>query len=36
MMLMRFGQFKEAEEMVQESLKSHFATGRLWAILIQL
>lgn len=36
MLEMRNGFFKEAEEMVQQSLKIHFATGRLWATLIQL
>ena len=34
MMFIRCGKFKEAEEMVLESLKIHFATGRLWAALI--
>ena len=36
MQRMRCGRFHEAEEMVKESLKTHFATGRLWAIYIQL
>jgi len=36
MMEIRNGFFKEAEQMVHESLKVHFATGRLWATLIQL
>lgn len=31
---MRVGSFKRAEEMVLESLKTYFATGRLWATLI--
>ena len=30
----RNGCFEEAEELVKESLKIHFATGRLWATLI--
>lgn len=34
MMFLRCGLFKEAEDMVKESLKTHFATGRLWAALI--
>ena len=32
----RNGSFKEAEELVTDSLLIHFATGRLWATLIQL
>jgi len=36
MMFLRCGKFNEAEVMVQDSLKVHFATGRLWAALIQL
>lgn len=36
MMQIRCGKFEEAEKQVLESLKTHFATGRLWAILIQL
>lgn len=33
---MRVGSFNRAEEMVAESLETYFATGRLWATLIQL
>lgn len=36
MVEIRGGSFIEAESMVQESLKVHNATGRLWATLIQL
>jgi uncharacterized protein HemY len=36
MMFMRCGLFKEAEAITRESLKLHYATGRLWAVLIQL
>lgn len=36
MLELRNGCFSEAEEMVQESLRIHNATGRLWATLIQL
>lgn len=36
MMHMRCGLFLEAEQIVKESLHLHFATGRLWAVLIQL
>ena len=36
MLELRNGFFKEAEEMVQQSLLVHNATGRLWATLIQL
>ena len=36
MLYMRCGLFNEAEQIVKESLKTHFATGRLWAVLIQL
>lgn len=36
MMYMRMGKFKGAESIVKESLKSYFAKGRLWAVLIQL
>lgn len=32
----RVGCFRQAEEMVQTSLESYFATGRLWSTLIQL
>jgi len=31
---MRVGSFSRAETMVQESLETYFATGRLWATLI--
>jgi hypothetical protein len=34
MLEMRNGYFSDAEEMVKQSLKIHFATGRLWATLI--
>ena len=34
MLEVRSGCFKEAEEMVQDSLDVYFATGRLWATLI--
>lgn len=34
MMYIRCGFFHEAEEIVRESLNTHFATGRLWAVLI--
>ena len=30
------GKFSDAEKIVKESLKSYFAKGRLWAVLIQL
>jgi len=33
---MRTGSFRQAEETVKESLETFFATGRLWATLIQL
>jgi hypothetical protein len=36
MLELRNGYFFEAEEMVKSSLKTHNATGRLWATLIQL
>ncbi len=36
MMFMRMGRFGEAESIVKDSLKSYFAKGRLWAVLIQL
>lgn len=36
MLEMRNGSFREAEEMVLNSIKVHNATGRLWATLIQL
>lgn len=36
MLEMRNGFFKEAEDMVVNSIKVHNATGRLWATLIQL
>lgn len=36
MLEVRNGNFKDAENMVVESLKVHNATGRLWATLIQL
>jgi hypothetical protein len=32
----RCGNFKEAELLVKDSLNIHFATGRLWAVSIQL
>ena len=32
----RCGDFEEAEKLVLNSLQIHFATGRLWATLIQL
>ena len=32
----RNGDFKDAEQLVKQSLKKHFLTGRLWATLIQL
>lgn len=35
-MYMRMGKFSEAEAIVKDSLKSYFAKGRLWALLIQL
>lgn len=34
MMYMRMGKFQHAETMVKKSLKSYFAKGRLWAVLI--
>ena len=34
MLEMRNGHFNEAEAMVKHSLKTHNATGRLWATLI--
>lgn len=34
MLEVRNGHFKDAENMVVESLKVHNATGRLWATLI--
>lgn len=34
MLEVRAGAFKQAEDMVQESLEVYFATGRLWATLI--
>lgn len=34
MLELRNGYFKEAENMVEQSLKVHNATGRLWATLI--
>ena len=36
MMYMRCGKLKQAEDSVRDSLKTHFATGRLWSVLIQL
>lgn len=33
---MRTGSFRQAEESVKQSLETFFATGRLWATLIQL
>jgi hypothetical protein len=36
MLEVRSGSFIEAEAMVKSSLKIHYATGRLWATLIQL
>ena len=36
MMYIRCGFFHEAEEIVRESLNTHFATGRLWAVQIQI
>lgn len=36
MLEIRSGNFVTAEEKVTESLQVHFATGRLWATLIQL
>jgi hypothetical protein len=36
MMEIRNGKFEEAEKIVRSSLTVHFATGRLWATLIQL
>jgi la-related protein 1 len=36
MLEFRQGNFKEAETLVTESLEVHFATGRLWATLIQM
>ena len=33
---LRSGCFSEAEDLVHQSLQVHFATGRLWATLIQL
>lgn len=36
MLYMRCGFFFEAEQIVRDSLETHFATGRLWAVLIQL
>ena len=35
-MHMRCGYFYEAEQIVRDALKIHFATGRLWAVLIQI
>lgn len=35
-MYLRNGQFDIAERMVKESLNIHFATGRLWATLVQI
>jgi hypothetical protein len=32
----RCGNFEDAEKLVLNSLQIHFATGRLWATLIQL
>ena len=34
MTLVRCGFFDQAEKMCEESLKTHFATGRLWAVMI--
>ena len=34
MLELRNGYFIEAEQMVNDSLKVHYATGRLWATLI--
>ena len=36
MLEVRAGQFSVAEQMVQESLETYFAKGRLWATLIQM
>ena len=36
MLEVRAGAFRKAEDMVQESLEIYFATGRLWATLIQM
>jgi len=36
MLEFRQGNFEEAEKLVTESLEVHFATGRLWATLIQM
>jgi len=36
MLEVRNGCFDEAIHLVKQSLKVHFATGRLWATLIQL
>ena len=36
MLEFRQGNFEQAELLVNESLEIHFATGRLWATLIQL
>lgn len=36
MMYMRCGKLRQAEDSVRDSLKTHFATGRLWSVLIQL
>lgn len=33
---MRIGSFIRAENLVKDSLETYFATGRLWATLIQL
>lgn len=34
MTLLRCAQFTQAETMCEESLKTHFATGRLWAVMV--
>jgi len=36
MLEVRSGNFQTAEDMVTESLEVYFATGRLWATLIQM
>ena len=36
MLEVRSGEFRAAEEIVLDSLKIYFATGRLWATLIQM
>jgi len=36
MTLVRCGDFDRAEKLCEESLKTHFATGRLWAVMVQI